>query len=154
MKKLLFALCLSLSARVYAWNPITDVRDNVVWTFGKTAEVGEAVKIAGGGDLANGETTTSVLAGIADYRWFCLSYGGTRVNHTDQNFTDTAKVGIRLNAFFNWFKNPTTPEMEFLKNLNVGPSYSMSLFSSPHVGTLFLDINYRFGSAPAPVSAP
>jgi hypothetical protein len=131
----------------FAWNPVTDVRENVKWTFGKAAEIGTAVKLAGPGELKAGQTATSVLAGVADYRWFSFSIGGTRVNQNDANFTDTAKIGLRLNSFFDWFTNPVTPEMAFLKNLNVGPSYAMSMFSEPHVGTLFLDINYRFGGS-------
>lgn len=139
------ALLVSLCPKAHAFNPLTDLRENVVWTFGKTAEVGEAVKLCGAGDLKAGETATSMLAGIADYRFLSLSYGGTRTNRNDTNFTDTAKIGLRLNSFFGWFKNPPTPEMAFLQNINVGPSFAMSLFSSPHAGTLFLDVNYTFG---------
>lgn len=136
-----------------AFNLVTDLRDNIQWTFGRQAEVGTAVKLFGAGDLKAGETATSLLAGVADYRWFTFSVGGTRVNQNDANFTDTAKLGLKLTDFLGWFKNPPTPEMAFLKNLNVGPSYAMSMFSSPHTGTLFLDINYQFGG-PATPTAP
>lgn len=129
----------------FAFNPILDIRDNLVWTVGKAAEVGEAIKIGGGGDLKVGETSTSMLASIAQYRFLVFSYGGTRVNRNDENFTDTAKVGFRLNTFFGWFKNPPTPEMAWLQNVNVGPSYAMNLINSPHVGTFFIDLNYQFG---------
>jgi hypothetical protein len=150
MKKLLLLLAVLLlwpNRPVFAWNPLTDVRDNLIWTFGKTAEVGEAVKLCGAGDLKPGETATSMLAGIADYRFLSFSYGGTRVNKADTNFTDTAKIGLRLTSFFDLFKNPPTAEMAWMRNLNIGPSYAMSLFNSPHAGTLFLDINFTFGKA-------
>lgn len=148
-----FVIVLAAMAVIWGWtnafafNPVTDIRDNLIWEFGKTAEVGTAVKLAGAGDLKSGETATSMLAGIADYRFLSLAYGGTRVNKADQNFTDTAKIGLRLTSFFDLFKNPPTPEMAWLRNLNVGPSYTMSLFNSPHAGTLFLDINYVWGSS-------
>jgi hypothetical protein len=157
MKKLLRVLTISLISTIWwplrpaaAFNPITDFKENVQWTFGKAAEVGTAVKLAGAGDMKPGDTSTSILAGIADYRWFSFAVGGTRVNQSDANFTDTAKLGLKLTSFFDWFKNPPTPEMAFLRNLNVGPSYAISMFSSPHAGTLFLDVNYRFGGSSAP----
>ena len=128
-----------------AKNLIMDVRENLVWTFGKTAEVGQGVKIAGGGDLDEGDTTTSFLAGIADYRFLTFSYGGTRINRSDENFTDTMKVGIRLSSFFALFRNEPTPEMSWMKNLNIGPSFAIPLFSRPRSGALFIDINYSFG---------
>ena len=129
----------------FAWNPVNDVRDNLTWTFGKKAEVGVAVKVAGAGDLKKGETATSMLAGVFDYRFLCFSYGGTRVNRNAQNFTDTIKVGFKVTNFFGWFKNPPTPEMGFLQNLNIGPSFSMPVFTAPRAGTVFVDGNYSFG---------
>jgi hypothetical protein len=156
MKKLIvLALLLYPLQQAAAFNPITDFRENVQWTFGKAAEVGTAVKLAGSGDMKPGDTSTSILAGIADYRWFSFSVGGTRVNQSNADFTDTAKLGLKLTSFFDWFKNPPTPEMSFLRNLNIGPSYAVSMFSSPHGGTLFLDINYRFGGTTAlPTTVP
>lgn len=144
MKKVLLVTLFSLSSTAFAWNPVTDVRENWVWTLGKTAEVGTAVKITGAGDLKPGETALSMLAGVADYQFLTFSYGGTRINKSNENFTDTAKIGIRLTKFFDWFKNGPTEEMAWMRNLNVGPSFSMPLLSEPHAGTLFLDINYRF----------
>jgi hypothetical protein len=149
MRRLAFFLALWTSAPSFAWNPLEDLRTETIWTFGKKAEVGEAFKLAGSGDLKTGETTTSVLAGIADYRFLSLSYGGTRINQSNKDFTDTLKVGFRLNSFLDWFQNPLTPEMAFLRNVNIGPSFAMSVFGSPRVGTLFLDINYSFGEKAA-----
>lgn len=143
MKKII-ALTL-LSGTAFAFNPVTDVRDNLKWTLGKTAEAGTAIKLAGAGDLDNGDTTTSVLAGVFDYRWFTFSYGGTKINRANQDFTDTAKIGLRLTSFFDFFKNPPTPEMGFLRNVNIGPSFASPIFSSNRAGTLFLDFNYQFG---------
>lgn len=157
MKKLIRILWILglLPVAAAAWNPITDVRDNVQWTFGKTAEVGTAIKLAGGTDMEVGTTATSMLAGIFDYRWISFSYGGTRVNKNAENFTDTAKVGLQLTKFFDWFKNPTTPEMAFMRNLNIGPSFSMPIWDTPRVGTVFLDVNYRFGpSGPVAPATP
>lgn len=135
---------------VFAFNPVTDIRDHTVWTFGKAAEIGTAVKFAGGGELKSGETASSFLAGIAEYRFLALSYGGTRVNKSNADLIDTAKIGLRLNAFLDWFKNAPTPEMALLRNINIGPSVAMPLLSSPHVAVWLMDINYQFGSgAPA-----
>jgi hypothetical protein len=146
MMALMFGL-FTIPQNAHAWNPITDIRDNVVWTFGKTAEVGEAVKLGGAGTIKNGETTTSMMAGIADYRFLTFSYGGTIVNREDSNFTDSAKIGFKVISFLGWFKNAPTDEMSLLKNVNIGPAFSMPLFRSPHAGTIFLDVNYTFGAS-------
>ena len=133
MKKLIAAaafLTLWGATNAFAWNPITDVRDNLQWTFGQKAEVGEAVKLAGAGDLDRGDTATSFLAGIADYRFLTFSYGGIRVNRNDAIVTDTFKTGFRLTSFFDLFKNQPTPEMTFMRNLNIGPALSMPVIAS------------------------
>lgn len=140
---------------VFAWNPLTDVRDNLQWTFGKKVEAGLAVKLAGAGDLERGDTATSALAGIFDYRFLAFSYGGIRVNKNDANVTDTAKLGYKVTSFFDWFKNPPTPEMAWMRNLNIGPALSMPIIARKHPVTLFLDINYQFGgTAPSPAATP
>ena len=144
---LVTSLIVASTGTLFAWNPITDIRENIEWTIGKEAQVGTAIKIGGAGDLDSGETTTSLLAGIANYRFMTFSYGGTRINKANSNFTDTAKLGLRLTKFFDWFKNPPTPEMELLRNVNIGPSYSIPLLSSPRNGALFLDLNYTFGGS-------
>lgn len=138
----------------FAWNPLTDIRENTIWTFGKTAEVGEAVKLFGAGNLEPGDTATSMLAGIADYRFLSLSYGGTRINQNDASFTDTAKLGFRLTSFFDLFKNSPTPAMEWMRDLNVGPSVAVPLISRSHPVAVFLDVNYVFGGNPFTSVAP
>lgn len=147
MKKLIRTLWLMglLPVAAAAWNPVTDVRDNWQWTFGKTAEAGLAVKLAGAGDLDRGDTATNALAGIASYRFFVFSYGGIMVNKNDSKPTDTFKIGLSLQEFFGWFKNPPTPEMAILKNVNVGPAIAMPVISRSHPVTLFLQANYQFG---------
>ena len=131
--------------RAFAWNPITDVRDNLIWTFGQKAEAGIAVKLAGAGDLEPGDTATSALAGIADYRFLSFSYGGIVVNKNDAKPTDTFKIGFRLTSFFDLFKNPPTPQMTFLRDVNIGPALSCPVISRTHPVTLFLEANYAFG---------
>lgn len=132
----------------FAWNPITDVRDNLQWTFGKKAELGIAVKLAGAGDLDKGDTATSALAGIADYRFLAFSYGGIVVNKGSGEKTDTFKIGLRATSFFDWFKNAPTPEMAFMRNLNLGPALSMPVIARSHPVALFFDVNYQFGGSP------
>jgi len=143
-------MVMGLLQSAHAWNPITDVRDNLQWTFGKKAEAGLAVKLAGAGNLESGDTATSALAGIADYRFLTFSYGGIKVNNNDAKVTDTFKVGFRITSFFDLFKNPPTQEMAFMRNLNVGPAISSPIISRSHPVTLFFDVNYQFGSG-APV---
>lgn len=148
MKRLLlvFGLLMLGPKWAMAWNPITDITEQTIWRFGKSAEIGTAVKLTGSdGEMKDGETATSMLADIADYRFLSLSFGGTQVNKAGTTMTDTLKIGFRLTSFFDLFKNPTTPEMAFMKNINLGPSFAMSLFNSPHVGTLLFDLNYRWG---------
>lgn len=151
MKKLILLVAVFLmwpNRPVFAWNPVTDLRENVIWTFGKAADIGTAVKLTGSDtQMKDGETATSMLAGIADYRFLTLSYGGTQTNKAGTTMTDTMKVGLRLTSFFDLFTHPTTPEMAWMKNINVGPSLSLPLFSTPRVGILLLDANYRFGGS-------
>lgn len=148
----IFALGLLSSAcpKAHAFNPLMDVRDNLVWTFGKKVEIGEAVKLAGAGNLDAGDTATSALAGIADYRFMTLSYGGIKVNRQDAQVTDTFKLGLRLTSFFDLFKNPPTAEMAFMRDLNVGPALSCPVIARSHPVTLFLDLNYTFGTSGTP----
>jgi len=131
---------LMLAQPAHAWNPITDVRDNVVWTFGQSAQAGQ------GYDFAAKKWDTSALAEIAQYRFLSFSYGATFLDSDSTKATDTIKVGFLSSFFFKLFTNPTTPQMEWMKNLNIGPSYSLPVFSGStgHKGVVLLDINYRF----------
>lgn len=141
----LFVALMLLCPSLYAFNPITDVRDNWKWTFGEQAEAGTAIKLWGGSDIDAGRTASSFLAGIADYRFLKFSYGAIRDNISGANLGDTFKVGVKLSGFFDWFKNPPTESMSFLKNFNIGPAYSIPVFTAPHAGILFIDFNYVFG---------
>ena len=143
-----------ITEKAFAYNPLTDVLQNTTFPIGQAASAGTAV------NLRNGQTSTSMLAEIAVYRnMLAFSYGGTRVNQADAGFTDTAKLGLNLSWVFSQFTNQLPAQAQFLKNLNVGPSFAMSLMSSPRVGTPFFDINYVFGSGgttptPAPTPVP
>lgn len=140
MKKV-FAL-MFLCGIVQAYNPITDVRDNLTWKFGSAAQSGE------GYNFSQKAWDTSALAEVAEYRFLSFSYGLTYLDKNTSTATDTFKVGFLSNFFFNWFKNQPPPSMLWMENLNIGPSYAIPVFSSNtgHKGTLLLDCNYRFGS--------
>ena len=147
MKRLISvsALILSIPWHCWAWNPITDIRDNLQWKFGQAAEAGIAVKLTGAGDLEPGDTATSALFSIADYRFLTFSYGGIRTNKEDAKTTDTFKVGLRVTKFFDFFANKPTLEMEWMRNLNVGPAISSPIIARSHPVTLFIEANYLFG---------
>jgi hypothetical protein len=112
-----------------------------------TFPVGQAASAGTSINLRNGQTSTSMLGEIADYDgMIALWWGGTRVNQTDANFTDTFKMGLNLSWVFSHFTNPLPPSGQWLKNINLGPSFAMNLTGSPHVGTPFFDVNYVFQS--------
>ena len=148
MKKYIVALVVlaSFSGRASAFNLITDIRDNVVWTFGQNAQAGE------GYDFAAKKWDTSALAEIAEYRFLSLSYGATFLDANSSQSTDTIKLGFLSSFFFKMFTNKPTPQMAWMQNLNVGPSYAMPVFSGStgHKGVFLLDINYRFSGAVIP----
>ena len=129
--------------RAFAWNPITDIQQNTTFPIGQAASAGTAV------NLRNGDLAASALAQLVNYRMFSGWYGGTFVNKTDASMTDTAKIGINLGYFLASFAN--NPPL-ILQNLVVGPSFAMSLISTPRVGTPFFDVNYKFGGAAAPAA--
>lgn len=126
----------------HAWNPVTDVRDNVVWKFGQSAQAGS------GYDFAGKHWDTSALAEIAEYRFLSLSYGATWLDANSNKATDTIKIGFLSSFFFSMFTNKPTPEMAWMMNLNVGPSIACPVFSGStgHKGVFLFDINYKFGS--------
>ncbi len=130
-----------------AFNLITDVEQNTLFTVGQTAAAGTAV------NLRNGQYSASELAQISQYRMLSLWYGGTEVGRGDNTFTmtDSLKIGLNLSYFLSKFTNPLPPSAQWLNNIVVGPSFAMSVFSTPRVGTPFVDINYAFGSATTPV---
>lgn len=135
-------LAIACVQRAFAFNLITDVRDNTFWKLGQVAQAGE------GYNFTAKEWDASALAEVAEYRFLSFSYGGTQVDANSSKATDTFKVGLLSNFFFALFKNPVTPQMSWLQNLNVGPSYAIPVFSGStgHKGTLLADINYKFGN--------
>lgn len=133
-------------SRAEAFNLVTDVRDNLTWTFGQAAQAGE------GYNFSAKQWDASALAEIAEYRFLAFSYGGTQIDPNSSKATDTFKVGLLSNFFFDLFKNPTTPQMAWMKNVNIGPSYAIPVFSGAtgHKGTFLVDINYKFGGTTTP----
>jgi hypothetical protein len=131
------------SQMAQAWNPWTDLTQNVVWKLGQSAQAGE------GYNFTTKTWDTSALAEVAEYRFLSFSYGGTQINGDSSAATDTFKVGVLSNFFFGLFKNQPTPEMAWLENLNIGPSYAIPVFSgnTGHKGTFLLDVNYRFSGS-------
>lgn len=136
-------LAIGFIEKAFAFNPITDFRDNVVWTFGQSAQAGE------GFDFAAGKWDSSALAEIAQYRFLSLSYGATWLNSGSNQATDTIKIGFLSSFFFKLFTHQPTPQMLWMQNLNVGPSYAVPVFSGStgHKGVFLLDINYRFSGS-------
>lgn len=136
MKKLLsfVAIALSvLSVKAQAFNLWQDIEQNTQWTLGNTASAGTAI------NLRSGDLSASALASISSYRMVSIWYGGTLING---NMTDTLKVGLNLSYFLKDFTNQPP---DLIKNLVIGPSFAMSVISTPRVGTPFIDLNYKFG---------
>lgn len=130
---------------VFAFNLVTDVEEQTTFPIGQAASAGTAV------NLRDGTLAASFLGEIANYRMLSAWYGGTYVNAGDKSLTDTAKIGLNLGYFLTGFVNKPPA---LLSNLVVGPSFAMSLISTPRKGTPFLDINYRFGGTTALPPAP
>ena len=149
VRGLVYLSLLLLGTQAFAWNPVTDIRNNVVWTFGKAADGGS------GYDFSAKKWRASALAEIVEYRFLAASYGATFFNERTPEAVDTFKVGLLSNFFFNLFINKPTPEMAWMQNLNVGPSYAIPVFSGEtgHKGVFLLDINYRFGGVSAPTTS-
>jgi hypothetical protein len=139
MKKLLM-LCLFIATPSLAFNLITDIEQQTTFPIGQAASAGTAV------NLRNGSLSVSALAELSNYRMISFWYGGTFVNPSDGSMTDTAKIGLNIGYFLTGFVN--RPPLLF-QNIVVGPSFAMSIISTPRVGTPFFDINYRFGGTTA-----
>jgi hypothetical protein len=136
-----FALLSIIGARwACAFNVVTDVQQNVKWTFGQTAQAGE------GYNFSTKTWDASALAEIAEYRFLSFSYGGTQVQAGSSQATDTFKLGLLSNFFFNWFTNKPPSTMAWMENLNIGPSFAIPVFTGTtgHKGTFLLNMNYRF----------
>lgn len=128
--------------KAHAFNLINDIKTNVQWKFGQAAQAGE------GYDFTSDKWDSSALAEIAEYRFLSFSYGATFLDSSSSKATDTFKMGVLSSFFFNWFVNKPTPEMAWMQNLNIGPSFAVPVFSggTGHKGVFLLDCNYKFGS--------
>lgn len=126
--------------QAFAFNLIQDVEEQTTFPIGQAASAGTAV------NLRDGTLAASFLGEIANYRMLSAWYGGTYVNSNNNSLTDTAKIGLNLGYFLTGFVNKPPA---ILTNLVIGPSFAMSLISTPRKGTPFLDINYRFGGSTA-----
>lgn len=139
---LILTLAVALfSGNAFAFNLWKDIEEQTEWKVGDSVSAGTAV------NLRNGQYCGSALAQIAQYRFLSAWYGGTFIPQADQSLraVDTAKIGLNLGYIFSGFKNQPPA---FLTRLVIGPSFAIPLFSTPHKGTPFIDINYQFG-APA-----
>lgn len=150
MKKLLLAFVLAFGPwrPAAAFNPITDIRENLQWTLGEQASFGTAYKIGGSGDVAIGNRGDSVMFGIFDYRFFRQSYGVIKDPDSGAKVGDGLKTGLMLNYFLGWFKSPQTPAMQFLNNINIGPTITLPLLTDPQPlkhPSVWLEANYMFG---------
>jgi hypothetical protein len=151
---LLVPICAVLmTGSAQAFNPITDVQDNLKWTLGEEALLGTAYKIGGSGSFNIGQRGDSVMFGIFDYRFIKQSYGAISNPQNGEKVGDGLKTGLMLNYFLNWFKSPQTPAMALLSNVNIGPSITFPLFSEPKplkYPSIWLEANYRFGPSATP----
>lgn len=150
MKKLalLAVLCLWPLRPAQAFNPITDVQDNLKWTIGDQAQLGTAYKIAGSGPVERGHRGDSATLGIFDYRFIKEGYTVINDPSSGGRLGDGLKTGLELNYFLGWFKSPQTPAMALLNNVNIGPVVTVPLFSvsKPFQAVdLWIEANYQFG---------
>jgi len=128
-----------ITEKAFGFNPVSDVLQNTTFPIGTQASAGTAI------NLKNGNTATTMLAPVADYRGLLLlSVGALRDNQSGANFQDTVKIGFELNWLFSKFTNPLPATGAFLKNINLGPGYGVSAVTNPGVGWPFFDINYTF----------
>lgn len=150
MKKLIVTLMLLLFpfTPAMAFNPVTDVQDNLKWTLGDQAAMGTAYKIGGSGEVKVGQRGDSVMFGIFDYRFIKESYGAIKNPNDGSKIGDGLKTGFMLNYFLGWFKSPQTPAMQLLNNINIGPTITIPLFSDSKPfqhPSVWLEANFQFG---------
>lgn len=131
-----------------AYNPITDVQDNLKWTLGEQAAVGTAYKIGGSGDVKIGDRGDSAMFGIFDYRFIKESYGVITNPQSGEKVGDGLKTGLMLNYFLGWFKSPQTPAMQLLNKINVGPTLTVPLLTDSKPlqhPSIWVEANFQFG---------
>jgi hypothetical protein len=146
MKKTLALLLICGNA--FAFNPVTDIQDNLKWTLGEQAMLGTAYKIGGSGDFKIGDRGDSAMFGIFDYRFTKISYGVITNPQNGEKVGDGLKGGLMLNYFLGWFKSPQTPAMQLLNNINIGPTVTIPLLSDPQPlkhPSVWIEANYQFG---------
>lgn len=147
----LFTIVLAISllkTNALAFNPLTDVQDNLRWTLGEQAALGTAYKIGGSGETKIGQRGDSVMFGIFDYRFIKESYGAISDPQNGNKIGDGLKTGLMLNYFLGWFKSPQTPAMQLLNNINIGPTITIPLLTDPQPlkhPSVWLEANYQFG---------
>lgn len=135
-----------------AFNIWTDIEEQTQWTIGSSVEAGTAIAMRSdeSSGLKAGQFVGSALASVASYRMFSLAAGGNFIPQPDKSLRaiETAKVGLNLGYIF---KNFTNQPPAFIKNLVIGPSLTMPIWTTPHVVIPFFDVNFAFGGTPAPV---
>jgi len=138
--------------KAFAWNPILDIQQNLIWTLGEEAQLGTAYKIGGSGPVAIGQRGDSAMLGIFDYRFLKFSYGAISNPQDGSKIGDGLKTGLMLNYFLGWFKSPQTPAMQMLNNINIGPTVSIPLLTDPHplkYPSVWIEANYEFSGMPS-----
>lgn len=132
----------------FAFNPVTDVQENLKWTLGEQAALGTACKIGGSGSVDIGKRADSVMFGIFDYRFVKMSYGAITDPSNGEKVGDGLKGGLMLNYFLGWFKSPQTPAMQLLNNINIGPTITIPLLTDSQPlkhPSIWIEANYMFG---------
>lgn len=140
-------LILFAAVNARAFNLWHDLQQNTQWTLGSNAAAGTAVALKDNDTLGvkGGQYVASFLAQIAQYRFLSAWWGGNEIKQPDgtQKLFDTAKLGFNVAYLFTGFVNQPP---DLIKRLVVGPSVTMSLFTTPHVIVPFFDVNYQFGA--------
>ena len=145
----ILALACLMARTAHAFNPITDIQQNLVWTLGEQASLGTAYKIGGSGPVAIGKRGDSAMLGVFDYRFTKVSYGAISDPQDGSKIGDGVKLGLKLNYFLNWFQSPQTPAMKMLQNINIGPSITVPLLTDSRplkYPSIWVEANYQFGS--------
>ncbi len=139
---------IALAMPSHAFNPVTDVQDNLIWTAGSQAQLGTAYKMVGSGPVERGHRGDSLTLGIFDYRFIKEGYTVINDPSSGGRLGDGLKTGLMLNYFLGWFKSPQTPIMQALNNVNVGPVITVPMFSASkpfREVDLWLEANWQFG---------
>lgn len=132
----------------FAYNPVTDIQDNLKWTLGEQAAIGTAYKVAGSGEFKTGQRGDSAMFGIFDYRFIKMSYGAISNPQDGSRVGDGLKAGLMMNYFLGWFKSPQTDMMKVLNNVNIGPTVTVPLLTDSRPFThpsVWIEANYQFG---------